>query len=320
MTIQTLFAVVLTGIFFSAAAQKSSPDDKNQQIIIIKNGEKNSKITIETKDGKVYVNGKPGSEYKDANISVITQNINGNHFIYKPGRNMNVFADGNGDKKAFLGVTTSPANNGIIIVSVQKGSAAEKAGLKEGDIITKVGNRKIDDPEELMEVITSYKPKQEVKINYERNGRPDDVKVILGESSSVNFSFNSDKRINTEAFNDFNKNFQYHMSPMPLAPLQDFPKIWGFGYKKLGVRVEDLENGSGARITNVEENSVAEKSGLKKDDIITEVDGKKVDNVEEVLEQVRDTEKDAYHIKAKRNGTEMNFDISYPKKLNNADL
>src|SRR6266516_3774717 len=108
---------------------------------------------------------------------------------------------------------------------------------------------------------------------------------------------------------------------MALAPVQPFNKFWRFGNKRLGLKIEDTENDSGVKITNVEENSVAEKAGLKKDDIITEVDGKIVKDVGEVLDQVRDNQdKTSYTVKAKRNGSDMNFDIKFPKKINNADL
>ena len=54
-----------------------------------------------------------------------------------------------GDEKgndAFLGVTSETDENGAKIVDVSKGSAAEKAGLKKGDIIFfkhNVSNRSI---------------------------------------------------------------------------------------------------------------------------------------------------------------------------------
>jgi serine protease Do len=323
--LRALLPGLLMGLINTAGAQKNkSKENKNQEIIIMKHGDKDSKVTIETKDGEVYINGKPASEFKDDNISIITKKRGGSNFMYTPEGNMNLFSDDDGEKKAFLGVTTEDADKGVKIMDIQKGSAAERAGLKEGDIITKVGNRKIENPDDLMEAVTSYKPKEEVKIYYERNGKSNDVKATLGEKTDRfrSFSFNGpDTRINGDLLNNFNRDFQYKMPPMALAPAQPFNKFWRFGNKRLGVRVEDTENDSGAKITNVEENSAAEKAGLKKDDIITEVDGGKVKDVSDVLEQVRDNpDKTSYTIKAKRNGSEMSFDIKFPKKMNNADL
>lgn len=322
----------------TAGAQKNrSRDNKDQDIIILKNDGKDSKITIETKDGKVFINGKPESEFKDDNVSVITRRRGGSNFLYSPRGDMHIFSDGGGEKKAFLGVTTESADKGVKITDVQKGSAAEKAGLKEGDVITKVGNKKVEDPDELMEAVTSHKPKEEVKVYYERNGKSNDVKATLGEkseSSFRSFSFNGpeprlygdmlkgyNKDLNQNFNEDFNRNFRYNMPPMAVPPVQPFNKFWKLGNKRLGIRVEDTENETGAKITNVEENSAAEKAGLKKDDIITEVDGKKVKDVEDVMDEVRDNmDKTSFDVKAKRNNSEMNFNIKFPKELNNADL
>jgi serine protease Do len=338
MLLRALLPGLLTGMISTAGAQKNrSRDNKDQDIIILKNDGKDSKITIETKDGKVFINGKPESEFKDDNVSVITRRRGGNNFLYAPRGDMHIFSDGDRERRAFLGVTTEKTDKGVKITDIEKGSAAEKAGLKEGDIITKVGNRKVEDPDDLMEAVTSHKPKEEVKVYYERNGKSNDVKTTLGEkagSSFRSFSFNGpepkfygdmlngyNKDLNRNFNQDFNRNFQYNMPPMAVPPVQHFNNFWKFGNKRLGIRVEDTENETGAKITNVEENSAAEKAGLKKDDIITEVDGKKVKDVEEVMDEVRDSmEKSSFDIKAKRNNSEMNFNIKFPKELNNADL
>jgi serine protease Do len=52
-----------------------------------------------------------------------------------------VFSGGN---RALLGVVSEKNDNGAKITSVTKESAAEKAGLKKDDIITKVGDTKIE--------------------------------------------------------------------------------------------------------------------------------------------------------------------------------
>ena len=63
------------------------------------------------------------------------------------------------------------------------------------------------------------------------------------------------------------------------------------------------------------------RAGLKKDDIITEINGQKISNTDDAREQLMEVaEKSAYTIKAKRNGTEMSFDVKIPKKLKTANL
>ena len=92
-------------------------------------------------------------------------------------------------------------------------------------------------------------------------------------------------------------------------------------HQKLGLKIQDTEDGNGVKVIDVDNNSPADKAGLKKDDIITEVGGKKIKNTDEARDQLQENaEKAAYNIKAKRNGNEMNFDIKIPKKLKTANL
>ncbi len=295
-------------------AQKNNTrsDTKSSEVIIIKNNDKDNKITVETKNGEVFINGKPASEYKDDNVSVITGKGNRNNLTISRNDNMQFFSDHK--NQPFLGVTTEKTNNGVKITDVSESSAAEKAGLKEGDIITKVDNKKITDPEDLTDAISSRKPKDEVKIYFSRNGKFDEVKAILGEKSLGAFSFNTNP-----APMRMLKEYNFKMLKFPSG--QPFTTIWRMGNHRMGIRIEDTENDGGAKIMHVEEGSAAEKAGLKNDDIITEVNGKSVKNVSDVLEHIKDvSDKNSYSIKVKRNGADMNFEIKIPKMKNNADL
>ncbi len=300
---------------YAQKEQKEKTKNNSQEIIIIKNAGKERKLTIETKDGEVFINGKPSSEYKDDDVSVIRQRFKSDkNFLYTPGQNLNLFENKWDGDRAFLGVTTEKATDGVKITDISKGSAAEKAGLKEGDIITKVGAKNISDPDDLRDAVTAYKPKEDVTISYKRDGKTSDVKATLGETSFArSFSFNSN--------GIGNRDFNFTMPKIAAVPHEPFAMVWGIGRGRLGVSIEDTDNDSGAKITDVNDESVAAKAGLKENDIITEVNGKKVKDVNEVrkeLAEVRD--KISYNIKAKRNDTDMNFEIKIPKRINKADL
>ncbi len=91
--------------------------------------------------------------------------------------------------------------------------------------------------------------------------------------------------------------------------------------QKLGLKIQDTEEGNGVKVLDTDKDSPAEKAGFKKDDIVTEIGGKKVTNTDEAREQLNENaEKSAYNIKANRNGSEMSFDIKIPKKLKTANL
>jgi len=292
-------------------AQKEKRNENTHEVIIIKNGDKEKKYTIETKNGEVFINGKPSSEYKGEDLSVITEKGIRRGF---EDSNFNMFKNWDGAKKTFLGVTTESVNDGVKITDVSKNSPAEKAGLKAGDIITKLGNKNISNPEELMEAVTAFKPRQEVTIFYKRDGKTRDVKTTLGERSmSRSFSFTN---------NDGDgRNFNFKMPEIaPFSP-QPFVMGWDNGHRRLGIKIEDTDNEMGVKIINVDNGSAAAEAGLKENDIITEVNGKKVKDVNEARDQLNDVkDKSAYNIKAQRNGSDMTFEVKIPKRKNSANL
>ncbi|WP_433230284.1 S1C family serine protease [Actinomadura formosensis] len=63
---------------------------------------------------------------------------------------------------------------------VTKGGPADKAGLKPGDVITKVNDKPIEDATDLIAQIRSRAPGDRVTITYERNGKESTAQVTLG--------------------------------------------------------------------------------------------------------------------------------------------
>lgn len=72
------------------------------------------------------------------------------------------------------------ASEGAIINSLTSGGAAEKAGLKVGDVIIKVNNEPITSASDLVLAIRSHSPNDEVDVTYLRDGKEETTKVKLG--------------------------------------------------------------------------------------------------------------------------------------------
>lgn len=101
-------------------------------------------------------------------------------------------------KRAFLGVNYADLSllakednknkKGAIIlknasgISVTKASPAEKAGLKEGDIITQVDNIEINESNDLADIIRGYLPGDIINIAYSRAGEKKEVQIMLTET------------------------------------------------------------------------------------------------------------------------------------------
>jgi len=318
---------------------------ETQEIVIRKKGEKDTKIIVEIKGDAITINGKPLSEFKDDEITVNRRNViirdgkGGTRYQFSP-KDIEGFSwngEGNGEPSAFLGVTTKSDNdgkedsksNGAEITNVTKESAAEKAGLKNGDVITRINDKKVEDPESLSDVVTSFKPKEEVTVYYKRDGKESSVKTTLGERKSGAYSYSF------SGPDGMGKTFSMpRIQGVPGVELGDMtPRVWSPGsgnnysfetyprQQKLGLKIQDTEEGTGVKVLDVDKDSPAEKAGLKKDDVVTEIGGKKVSNTDEVRGALHDNmEKSAYNIKAARNGNTMSFDIKIPKKLKTANL
>ena len=86
---------------------------------------------------------------------------------------------------ARLGVTVSDAssNNGLLtgagVQSVNAGSAAQKAGLRKGDVVTKVDNEVITGSESLVATIRGERPGDKVTLTYVRNGQTHTTSATL---------------------------------------------------------------------------------------------------------------------------------------------
>ncbi len=300
---------------FSQTKSDSVNVKKEEKIIIRSDGKDKEKKTIEVEvDGdKVTINGKPVEKLNEEDKVLLNDLGNGNITIMGPeGFKGMVTPYGEGKfkynvNKAFLGVITEKDEKGAKITDVTKESAAEKSGLKVGDIITKVNETKIENGEDLHKAIGNFKPQDKVKITYLRDNKEATASVLLGKNKPNNFAFD-DKEFNFR-MPPPDDNFRYFNLP----PSAHKPRI--------GLQIQDVEEGNGVKVINVDDGSPADKAGLKENDIITGINGADVKDVDDLRNRIKDLkEGDVYKIKYKRNGKAETSDIKIPKRLKTANL
>lgn len=68
---------------------------------------------------------------------------------------------------------------GVYIIGVQKGSSADKAGLREGDIIQSINGNQLQSSSEFSERIARHRPNNTISLTYLRNGKTNTVSAIL---------------------------------------------------------------------------------------------------------------------------------------------
>lgn len=321
-----LFSLMLA-ISLNVIAQDEkvdAPDKKQKDIIIRKKGESKEKTTIVIDGDKVTINGKPAEDYKDDDIEIMKDDglfmapmPPGEMGFAAPNGNFNVMSDDFmheiHSNKAFLGVMTKKVADGAQITEVTKESSAEKAGLKTGDIITKINDSKIEDADDLYQTIGKYKPDDKVTITYKRAGKENKVDVKLGQNKDVKvYSWNNGD------MND--KNFKFDYRPRT--------QNWGNGYSfswnnkpRLGLQVQETEDSKGVKVLDVDEDEPAGKAGIKEDDIITAINGKTITSLDIVKDAMKDVKDgDTLKFDILRDGKAQTVNVKFPKELKTTDL
>ncbi len=332
---------LLTPVSVLAQDDKADKVDKDakekkemQQIIITRKSDKDEKVVVEIKGDKITINGKPLEEYKDkdGDISVRLGKLRNMEFLpgipnvggtwnFNENDNTNFKFFNEDGNRAMLGVTTEKVDGGAEINSVTKDGAAEKIGLKEGDIITKVGDVKIEDADDLSATIKKHKPGDKVVVTYLRDKKEQKATAELTKWKGVN-AFGS--RVPGQNFKvdlggmDFDKESLRALT-LPRTPGQNWS--WSGGGPKLGLSVQDTDDGKGVKVIEVDEESNAEKAGIKEEDLVTEVDGKAVNSTDDMVKVIRESkDKTSVMIKLQRAGKTQNIEVKMPRKIKTADL
>ncbi len=326
-----LFLALLTPGFL--LAQKDTKNKEVEQIVITKKGTGNEKLNIVVDGDKVTVNGQPAGKGKNEDLTVTRRRIKDpeNYNDWAPGlngnmnrfhRQFNMMPEPN---KAMLGVTTRKTEQGVEVMNVSDESAAEKAGLKAGDIIIELDHKSIETPDELSKAIKDKNPGDKVTISFLRNKKqqtavadltPWKAPSALTLRDGGNFNFDLPENFDIQ---EFRNRPGMQMPGNNLRLFNYNPAAQG---QRIGLRVQDLETGSGVKVIEVEKGSDAYKAGLRDGDIITEVDGTNVNSTDDAVPVLRQNRMSGKSVKLKidRNGKSQQVEVPFTKKIKTANL
>ncbi len=145
---------------------------------------------------------------------------------------------------------------GVYVNALTEGGSAEIAGIKDGDIITKIGDMDVNNVPELQEQVSRYRPGDKVNVTIKRNNEEKVIAVILknkdGNTSIV-------EKPKAEAVATLGAIFE---------PINDSEK------KKLGVD-------AGLKIKKLNAGKLL-SAGIKEGFIVTSIDHKKINSVEDL--------------------------------------
>ena len=146
----------------------------------------------------------------------------------------------------------STVTRGSVIRQVQEGQAAQKALLRVGDVVTKVGQTAIRSTANLRNKIASSRPGTKLALEVYRRGRPIQIDVTLGELS--------EDILQEMEYGPFVEEFAIRVKPVP--QLQQ---------RRLGID-------GGVFITSINRGGKGFSTGLRLEDVIVEYGGQEIQN------------------------------------------
>jgi serine protease Do len=155
---------------------------------------------------------------------------------------------------------------GVFISAVLPGKAAEKAGIRPGDVILEVEGAAVNRPNQLQARVSQYNPGDEVALIVWRDGRKMNFDIVL-EGRDDQISATRENRQDTEK------------------------KVGSLGINiremtRDELNLYDLEKG--VLIQSVVRNSAAANEGLRRGDVIYEIDGKLISSVTDFNDHIEE--------------------------------
>jgi serine protease Do len=185
---------------------------------------------------------------------------------------------------------------GAEIRSMLDDGAAAEAGLEEGDIIRKVADKTISEPNELQEAIALLHPGDTIEIKVWRSGEMVSQQVTLKGVKQADAWLSqgpsgSGREQQAPDRDQENEN--------PSSPERDSYEQWdrpgtgiematfNYGFRVMAVSKPDDIRTYDMVVAKVESQSQAWKRGLREGDIITEVNGKSVEDLDALRDLIR---------------------------------
>lgn len=174
-----------------------------------------------------------------------------------------------------------PARRGALVGTVNPGSAAEKAGIKEGDVIIEFNDTPVRDSRHLQQLVAAQRPGSEVRVKVLRDGRERTLRAKLDDMSII---------MDTAAQTGNVQGGVGRIAGMEVTTLDpQMARQLGLPRGTTGVTVVDIEDGS-----------PAQQAGLQVGDVILVANGRAVRSPEDLMTIVRNAERNVIMLRVAR--------------------
>lgn len=166
---------------------------------------------------------------------------------------------------------------GLYVNDVVSGGGADKAGIKKGDIITKIDGKTIYASSDLQERVYILRPGDKVTLTYKRDGRERETTVTLQEETKP-----------TKA--DDNK------TAAARSATELYNKLGAGFVAATGEQKHNLGIISGVVVTQIHRGGLFDYYNIQRGLVITQINGKNVNSIDDVESALADTQRGMIHI------------------------
>jgi serine protease Do len=192
-----------------------------------------------------------------------------------------------------IGVTVRDAESGGVVVDqVREGSPAEKAGMKEQDVIVDFDGERVRSSRQFSRLVDETAEGRTVKMTVQRDGQRVALNVTpearqFGRVTPVPFErFRMPERPSLPAMP---RTFEFDREILPEI------EIYSSRAGRLGVQIEDVQDQlaeyfgvkNGVLVTSVAKDAPAARAGIKAGDVITKINGETVEDTRDVRRELR---------------------------------
>jgi S1-C subfamily serine protease len=167
-------------------------------------------------------------------------------------------------------------DEGAVVTDVRAKSPAEKAGIKENDIIVEFNGKPIDDVGDLQKAVGAVKPGTEVTVALLRSGERKTVKATIGKPP---------KSEQASAYSYSGPAARHYFS------LFSGTEMYGLSFVELNQQLGEYfgaPHGRGVLVTEVQKESEGEKAGFRAGDVIVHLGRETVEDVRDISEGLED--------------------------------
>jgi Do/DeqQ family serine protease len=157
---------------------------------------------------------------------------------------------------------------GVIVSQVQPGSAADRAGVKQGDVITTLNGAQVDDPNTFRNHVASSQPGATVTLNVLRNGQQQQIQATLGEFTAAKEAGDG------EEGNSRNGNNSVGTGKLGVSVQPVTPEV----AQQLGLPAGT----QGMVVGNVDPNGPAAEAGIQEGDVLVQVNQQAVRSINDL--------------------------------------